>query len=505
MVGYGTSVGGESMFMARPWIDIEVVAKTNRVHIGDDIEIKVNVGNYHLDSPITGLVMREDPTLSPSRIATTNSGPVPAGPLALASGASTNFTYHLTATNGGTLHVSASVRGTNNNTRYTSFRATSEAIRVVDWGDLLAKRDSDPANKYIGDGQYGERPTPQQTLTNLIRLSSKATFQVKVENEDNLPHQFILTALDRKNKGWTTKYLYGATDITAAVGSINGYTLPQLPGKASQLVTVQMTTTNQFSGDEERAEISLYSTNDPATVIDSIELATVSMREIIVNTTGDEADADPNDLFPDVDLTKPGLQTTLRCAIDFANRREGPELIRFEIPANDPNWVDGAPQIEPATALPDILETVVIDGWTQNTNSATPPVALSGKKLARPARTSDASFAWPGAVAGLKVQGGNCEIRGLVINQFPIGMELAGAGSHTVDGCYFGLNAKGNGSLGNGVDGGWYLNASQGDQKQFPRGCDVHIVSAQNLIGGIGVKKPNHFCSMEKLHRRVFR
>ncbi|MEK7685264.1 MAG: right-handed parallel beta-helix repeat-containing protein [Verrucomicrobiota bacterium] len=80
---------------------------------------------------------------------------------------------------------------------------------------------------------------------------------------------------------------------------------------------------------------------------------------IIVNMTTDEPDADPADGLPDVDLRAPGLQTTLRAAIEFANSEPGPDVIFFDIP------VEGAPVIRPASPLPPIRESLRIDGTSQ--------------------------------------------------------------------------------------------------------------------------------------------
>jgi hypothetical protein len=505
VVGYGDGPYGSSMFMGRPWIDISVTASTNRVHIGSNIVVSVNLGNYRLSTPMTDLNLLGNLVLSPTNLASLVSGPTPPGPFTLPSGGSTNFTFELTATNDGILRVSAQVRGTNNGIRYTSFRATSEPIKIIDWGDLLVKTDYDPTNKYIGAGIYGERPLPAQTLTNLITLSNQAGFNVLIQNDDALPHQYILTGREYGNPGWTTKYLLGSTDISAGIHGVNGYTLPPLAGHSAQVITIQSVSTNHVSGDEQRADLELHSTNDPTTTIDSIEVASIVMQEIVVNTTGDEPDADPNDSVPDVDLTKPGLQTTLRCAIDFANRRQGAFHIGFKIPATDPGLMDGVPQISPASPLPVVTNTMVIDGWSQNTKALKPPMVLSGNNLPRPASPDSSSYDWPGAGSGLELQGSGSVVRGLVINQFPIGITLAGDGSHSIEGCYLGMNAAGTQALGNGEEGGafqrelngLYLPGDYLTNRLFPKGCDILIKSQQNRIGGNADSQHNHFGSLD--------
>jgi len=51
---------------------------------------------------------------------------------------------------------------------------------------------------------------------------------------------------------------------------------------------------------------------------------------ILVNDPGDRPDASPTDNVADADLTKPGLQTTLRAAIEFANAKPGRDTILID-------------------------------------------------------------------------------------------------------------------------------------------------------------------------------
>jgi hypothetical protein len=100
-----------------------------------------------------------------------------------------------------------------------------------------------------------------------------------------------------------------------------------------------MTPTNAPPGDQMRVLLELVDPRAPTDTLDVVEAVTDVATDIIVNSTGDEPDADLTDNVPDVDLNKPGLQTTLRCAIDFANRRVGKDTIKFKIPSDDPNSI----------------------------------------------------------------------------------------------------------------------------------------------------------------------
>ena len=156
-----------------------------------------------------------------------------------------------------------------------------------------------------------------------------------------------------------------------------------------------------------------------------------------VNSTADTPDATPGD-----GICGPSAgPCTLRAAIEEANANAGVDTINFNIPG-------GVQTIAPATALPAISETVTIDGTTQpnsvkNTNAtgglnSTLPVVLNG----------NASI-----IAGFDVNAPNCQIRGLVIQNFSAQMGLnalhsgvrleSGASGSQIAGCFFGTNAAG--------------------------------------------------------------
>ena len=57
---------------------------------------------------------------------------------------------------------------------------------------------------------------------------------------------------------------------------------------------------------------------------------TSTSNALVVNTTGDEPDADLTDGVCDANLSSGGNQCTLRAAIQEANKREGEDTITFE-------------------------------------------------------------------------------------------------------------------------------------------------------------------------------
>jgi Calx-beta domain-containing protein len=143
-----------------------------------------------------------------------------------------------------------------------------------------------------------------------------------------------------------------------------------------------------------------------------------------------------------VDDSGPG---SLRQAILDANANPGADSINFNI--SGPSL-----RIQPVLGLPDITDTVVIDGSTQPGFSGIPIVELNGNKS---------------AVRGLFVNAPGSTIRSLVINGFSTGAIIigpAGAGSH-VEGCYIGTDVTGQHVIPNGGPG-------------------VTVFSSNNVIGG---------------------
>ena len=161
----------------------------------------------------------------------------------------------------------------------------------------------------------------------------------------------------------------------------------------------------------------------------------VTPPPIIVNRTGDEADANPNDAVCDVDTPTPENQCTLRAAMQVANTANGRDYIKFDIEGA------GVQTISPANSLPEITDAVVIDGTTQAGYNSTPLIQLSG--------------AGAGAlVNGLFITGGTTLVKGLAINNFGgYGIFIQGAAGNRVEACFIGTDASGNLQSGNFLSG----------------------------------------------------
>jgi hypothetical protein len=146
---------------------------------------------------------------------------------------------------------------------------------------------------------------------------------------------------------------------------------------------------------------------------------------------------------------------SLRYAIEWANSNAGTDTISFNIPTSDPGYnpTTGAFTIQPNSALPEITDSVVIDGTTQAGFSSSPIIELDGTNAGLTAN-------------GLTISAGDSTVRSLVINRFErqYGIELKNKGNNTIEGNYIGTDVTGTQDLGNGVG--------------------VSVISTANTIGG---------------------
>lgn len=165
-------------------------------------------------------------------------------------------------------------------------------------------------------------------------------------------------------------------------------------------------------------------------LIAALAVADLRAATFTVNSTADTSDATPGDALCDAG----GSVCTLRAAIEEANANAGPDAIHFAIGT-------GPQTIAVTSLLPDITETVTIDGTTQPGYSATPLIEIDG-------------FAALGG-NGLNLPAVNASvIRALLINRFDGHGVWLGGNGNTVELCHIGTDATktvNRGNAGNGI------------------------------------------------------
>jgi hypothetical protein len=145
-------------------------------------------------------------------------------------------------------------------------------------------------------------------------------------------------------------------------------------------------------------------------------------------------------------------------AILDANNNPGPDVIAFNIPGS------GVQTISPTNQLPPLTDPVTIDGYTQPGASPNSLAVGSDAVLLIELNGALANSAY-----GLSLTGGNCTIRGLIINRFNFyGIYIDSKGGNVIAGNFIGTNASGTAG--------------------FPKpnnGSGVFIKTSNNTIGGL--------------------
>ncbi len=137
-------------------------------------------------------------------------------------------------------------------------------------------------------------------------------------------------------------------------------------------------------------------------------------------------------------------QGSLRWAIQTANTTPGLNIITFNIPGI------GVHTITPLTALPEITDPVVIDGYSQpgshpNTNG---PGLGSNALLLIELNCTNVNPGTGGV--GIMIRNGNCTIRGLVINRTPnAGVMMVYGSNNVIEGNFIGTDPIGTVAMGN--------------------------------------------------------
>ena len=182
-------------------------------------------------------------------------------------------------------------------------------------------------------------------------------------------------------------------------GMLGGTTEYTLGGDGDYYITVYNPTYDYSST---QGSDSCYSISGEVPVHISI-----TSNALVVNTTGDEPDADLTDGVCDIDLSTGGEQCTLRAAIQEANKREGEDTITFE---------SSVSAISPGKSLPDIIEAVTIDA---SSNSSS--VEVNGSNAGKDAD-------------GFSIKNGNLTVKNLTVSGFSKnGVKADGDGDVTLE------------------------------------------------------------------------
>jgi CSLREA domain-containing protein len=152
----------------------------------------------------------------------------------------------------------------------------------------------------------------------------------------------------------------------------------------------------------------------PRAVRHAIQPTAVAAAKVFtVNVNGDGHDANPGDGICETSISG---NCSLRAAIEEANANSGADVINFNIPGA------GVHTISPGSPLPNITESVSINGYTQPGASIN-SLANSGDNAVLLIQLQGSNA---GRARQLTVLAGNTTIQGLVINSFTSAISVSG-------------------------------------------------------------------------------
>lgn len=408
---------------------------------GEEFDLHVYAFNAGTQ-PITG-VTPSTPTMSGDGAAQLLSGPEPSEPVDLTFGGYSglqDFVFHYRATAAGTVTFHATVSGTGPGGPVTSAEASEDAtITPAGLTSAVTLEPSTVANGETTKVTVTATNEGDQTLTDVAPSgdpTASSSDGGEAEKQDG-PSPASAASLA---PGAKAEFVYTYHALQKGTVTFDASVQGTLPDTS--------TTSGDFT----------------CVAGDAACTLTVRPAPLVVNTTGDEADAEPGAGGCDTGgspVTMPDSSTkppcTLRAAIQEANASAGEhDEIHFDVPGSGST----PPTIAVASALPQISDPTDVDGSTQPEAGS---VRLDGG----------------GSVdVGLDVTAGDSVLRGLQVKGFPAAeIRLQGGGGNTVAGNLLGFFS--------------------GSEFRYPKdtsGNGTGIVvseSADNRIGGAGAADRN--------------
>ncbi len=207
---------------------------------------------------------------------------------------------------------------------------------------------------------------------------------------------------------------------------------------------------------------------------------------LVVNSGGNSADANPGNGGCDTGGTNSegATECTLLAAIQEANAYAGPNDIHFAIPDSDPLYRNlGAGlsywRIQPTTPLTPLTDgATMIDATTQTTHAVSQGYFVNGSGPEVEINNTGGAGG-----NGLEIQSDGNEIRGLVVNRFPTGINVKGGNNNLIAGNYVGTDPSGTIDTGNTTDGITIRDGATGNTVGGSTVADRNIIAGNDNDG----------------------
>jgi Ca2+-binding RTX toxin-like protein len=271
----------------------------------------------------------------------------------------------------------------------------------------------------IGEGinELYNPPDPSEPPTQIIQtgipneVGAKAVFEVMIRNTGETPTSFVVTTPGGQLEPGGARV--GTRRIDDKLTRNEGYRTSLLQPGDVEVITLEYSSGDKLSPGLKREVqfrvVAGFSSGNPCPTFegfeteDTFKIVTQVGPGLAVNSTADLPDADLRDGVNDADLKTPGLQGTLRAAIQQANHDLGPDTIYFAA-------LGSLGPIKLNSELPPVLGSVSFDALTFTDGHG---VVIDG----------GAGTGVGGVLNGLRFepQGqdfGDVELRGLVVQNF---------------------------------------------------------------------------------------
>ncbi len=298
-----------------------------------------------------------------------------------------------------------------------------------------------------------------KTHTGDFTVGQTATYSIKVENVGNLTSSGTIYVMDPPPPGLTYNSSSGTNwSCSQNVQVYCAYTGTLAPSASTTL-------TINFDVDS----------NAVPTVTNTALMTNTSDINSDNDTATDEANVTGATTYTVVNTNDSGAGS-LRQAILDANANAGLDIIAFNIPGS------GVRTISPTSPLTDIVDPVIINGYTQPGSS--PNTLATGNDAVILIEINGANAGSGSGISGLTITAGGTTVRGLAINRFGgQNIKIDGAGDNNViKGCFIGTDPTGTTGMGNSVNG-IFVNGSAGashNQIGGPAEADRNLISGNN-------------------------
>ncbi|QDT35916.1 cadherin-like domain-containing protein [Stratiformator vulcanicus] len=312
-----------------------------------------------------------------------------------------------------------------------------------------------------GDGDGGPNGTQNFPVLSAAVTNDGSTIEISGSLNSNASTDyriefFASAAGDGTGHGEGRTYL-GYTDVStdgSGDATFNvGLSADVSPG---EVITATATVDN---GSGDYGDTSEFASNVTATIA----------GVITVTTTSDVSDGDTSSIAALLGNRGADGLISLREAILAANSTTNgatPDEIRFDIAGSGPHTI----AIDNASVLPVITDEVIIDGWSEPDFAGTPVIELDGS-------------ATTGGIIGLRVDGADSVIRGLVIHSFAYTGVRVDASGTTWHGNFIGTDVTGTLDRGNGYEGMEVTAAADNTQIGGTGANEGNIISGNSYTG----------------------